>query len=112
DPVKPACQRLPLADRTSFTDEDEEAGLKGVLRVGLVAQHPAANLQHHWPMTVQQSLEGSLVLLVLEPLEQLMVRQFQRMLVPDGLPDELQDQARGSLPHHAAPSIGIDSFQR
>src|SRR5262249_26435107 len=62
DAVEPAPERRRLADRTGLSGEDEERGLEGVLDVGLVAEHAAADLQHHWPMTAHQGMEGSLLL--------------------------------------------------
>src|SRR5262245_59405991 len=75
DAVEPASERCRLPNRTGVVGEDEAGGLEGVLGVGLVAEHAAADLQHHWPMTAHQGMEDSLLLLGSESLEQFLVRQ-------------------------------------
>ena len=71
--VEPTPQRRCRADRTGLLGEDEEGSLKGVLGIGAAAQHAAADVQDHRPVPAQQGVEGSLILLGTEPLEQVPV---------------------------------------
>src|SRR5262249_17248146 len=45
------------ADRGSLLDQDEEGGLEGVLRVGLVAEDAPAHPQHHRAVPPEKLLE-------------------------------------------------------
>src|SRR5262249_30601980 len=95
-----------LADRPGLPGQNEESGLEGVLRVGLRAQHGAADVQHHRPVTAQKGMEGNLVLLGVEAVEELVVREFAHTPVVNRLADELQDRARHGLDHQAVPPSG------
>jgi hypothetical protein len=44
DAVQPTAKRCRLADGTHLPDEDEKRGLEGVLGVGLIAEHAAADI--------------------------------------------------------------------
>src|SRR5947209_3105869 len=83
DPVEPASDRYCLADRPRLAGEDEERRLEGVLGVGLVAQYAAADVEHHYPVTAQQGMKSSLILLCMELLEEFMVRQLAHAAVFD-----------------------------
>ena len=96
-----AALQLKLAKST--LREHLERGLKGVLGVGLVTEHAAAYLQHHRPVAAQQSMESRLVLLGMEPLEQVLVRQFAHLHVLNRAADQLQDGAGSDLDHRSAP---------
>jgi len=54
-------------------------------------------------MTAQQSVEGRLVLLGTELLEQMLVRQFPYVPVFHGPADQVQDRTRCSPDHDGVP---------
>jgi len=49
--VEPPAHRLAPAKGVRLSQQDEERGLKGVLGVGVVPQHPAANAEHQFPVS-------------------------------------------------------------
>ena len=55
DPVQPVPQPLPRDDGGRLAGQDEEGGLEGVLGV-VVAEHAAADAQHHRPVPADQRL--------------------------------------------------------
>jgi hypothetical protein len=55
-------------------------------------------------------VEGRLILLGMEPLEQVPVGQFSHLRVFDGAADELQDRVGCCLGHHAGLFGGKLSF--
>lgn len=89
DAVEPAPQRRRLADRAGLAGENEERGLEGVLGVGLVAEYTAADLQHHRPVPAQHGTESGLILVDMEPAEQLPIRQLPHPRVLHELADEV-----------------------
>src|SRR5437762_9092467 len=64
---------MPLAYRTCLPSERQQCRLKSVLGVVHVAQHPAADAPHHGTMPPDEQLEGSLVSLRHESLQQVSV---------------------------------------
>src|SRR5579884_1754021 len=60
--MKPAGQRLLLANARALPGEKEEGRLKGVLRVLKVMQDAPTNAHHHRPVTFHQRREGGLVI--------------------------------------------------
>jgi hypothetical protein len=67
--AQPAGDGFPFADRASFSDQGEERRLEGVLGVLFMAQHAAADVQNHRPVTPNQDLERRLIALADETLQ-------------------------------------------
>ena len=61
--MEPSAQRVVDPDRPGFAGQQEECGLKGVLRVVHILEHAMANRDHHRPVALYQGLEGRLVAL-------------------------------------------------
>jgi hypothetical protein len=59
DSVEPAGQRPRFADGAGLPGQDQEAGLKSVFGILLVAEHAPADPQHQPPMPLDQGREGS-----------------------------------------------------
>jgi hypothetical protein len=66
-------QRPPRAEHCGLSDQDEEHGLEGIFGIGVVAQNPPADREHHRPMTPHHRCEGILVTRVEKPFEQFAV---------------------------------------
>ena len=69
--MKPGPQHGAIADRAGLPDQDEEGGLEGVLRIVRVGEDPPADPEHHRPVAAEDGLEGFLVPLREEPVEEL-----------------------------------------
>ena len=77
---EPVADRPRRPDRRCFADEDEEAGLEGVLGIVGVMQNAAANTQDRGTVPAQQSLEGGLVPLTNVQAQQVAIRHPCRVL--------------------------------
>src|SRR5437762_9878496 len=64
---------MPLAYRTCLPSERQQGRLKSVLGVVHVAQHPAADAPNHRPVPPDEQLEGGLITLCHESLQQVRV---------------------------------------
>jgi hypothetical protein len=58
NPVNPGADRLVDADRPSLADQDEESGLKGILRLMAVAESPTTDTQNERSVPGYKSLES------------------------------------------------------
>jgi hypothetical protein len=61
--VKPGCETRGPAQRAGLAGEDEEGGLKGILRRVNVAEHAPAQALHHRAVTLHQRPKRGLVAL-------------------------------------------------
>ena len=75
DAVEPGSQYVALADRPGLLDQDQEGGLKGVGDVVRVIQDAPADAQDHRPMPMEDRLEGRLVAMGEESLQELSLGQ-------------------------------------
>jgi len=78
DLMKPGPQRVPYPKRAGPAQQNQERGLKGIVSVVSVAEHGAADTEHHRPVALDQYPERQLPGLIplgREPLEQLRIRQ-------------------------------------
>ena len=62
--VQPGRHRTPTTDRPRPDGQDQERGLEGVLDLVAIAEHGAADAEHHRPVSGQQGGEGKLGRLV------------------------------------------------
>jgi hypothetical protein len=67
DAVQPVADRVLPAHRRRLTGQNDEGGLKCVLRLLFVAQHAATNAEHQRPVPSHEGGERSLVALRGEP---------------------------------------------
>src|SRR5262249_15991997 len=86
--------------------QDEEGGLEGVLRVRLVAQHPAADAQDHRAVPPHQRLEGGLVPPREESLQEFRVVQVSTTPQPSA-PDAADDNVH-LAGWHGVPSLPVN----
>src|SRR5262245_194502 len=90
--VQPSRKSSPVADVDCLSDKRQEGHLKGVLRIGRVAQDAAAGVEHHLPMPPDEQLEGRLVPSIRKPPQQLSVCDAAapwRLGPPAKAPDQL-----------------------
>ena len=73
--VEPVAHQRPRDHRAGLAHQDQEGRLEGILGVGLVAEHAAADAQYHRPVPPHQGFEGRLVTLTDVALEQLGIEQ-------------------------------------
>jgi hypothetical protein len=58
DPVQPITDHASRPNRCRLADQDEERGLKSILRISLIPENAPANAQHHRPVPLDQSCES------------------------------------------------------
>src|SRR5262249_3204048 len=96
----PARHRVAVADRAAPAHQDQERRLERILRVVRIAEDPAADVQHDWPVAFHQRGEGGLGPLapLQEPIQKLAVRP-----VPDRpyLVERLESLQRNGFPRPA-----------
>src|SRR5262249_50572 len=73
--VKPVAQQLTLLQGDGFANQDQEGGLKRVLRIMDTPKYAAAYTQHHRPMPPDQRFKGAFVLAPHETVQQSCRRQ-------------------------------------
>ena len=94
--VQPGSQRVAHPEAAGLAHQNQESGLKGILRVVRIGQYAPANAQDHRPMPLDQGGErllGRIAPLGREPLEKLAVGQ---------LTDRADREECAKLPHDAA----------
>jgi hypothetical protein len=79
--VEPTSKRYRLTDRCGFPGQNNERGLECILDVCLIAEHSAADVQYHWPVSQQDGMESNFILLRTKQLKELGVSQFPHTLV-------------------------------
>ena len=75
--MEPGPQRVPHPKRTGPAHQDQERGLKGVVGISRVAEHGAADAEHHRPVALDQGPKRQVrgfIPVGREPLEQLRIR--------------------------------------
>jgi hypothetical protein len=71
--MQPGGQRLAATNGTSLPKQHKKCRLKGIFRVGLLAQLSAASAEHHRAVSPQQQLKRGCILMTIPALEQLSV---------------------------------------
>jgi hypothetical protein len=93
-------------DRRCFADEDKKGSLKGVFRIVVTAQEPAADAQNHWAMAPQERLKSCFVTARNERFQQLSIGHPGIHLRPGDLAKMVDDGVLRSGGHET-PSLAV-----
>ena len=99
DPVQPGAQRVLAPDGGRLAGEHQKCGLPGVLGVVGMAEHPAADAQHHRPVALDQGGERGLVPARDEAVQQVAVGGRVRGRRGRQLADVMQNGVQMSVAH-------------
>src|SRR3954447_18219913 len=83
--------------------EQQKSGLESVFGVGVIAQGPPANLEHHGGVAAHQLLEGRLVVAVGEAPQQIAVRGALVLFSAEGVAQIADDLGWQFDDHAGAP---------
>jgi hypothetical protein len=76
--VKPVGNKFPVSDGVALAGQDEECGLERILGVVMIPEHPATNAPNHRPMAPDQGLEGRLLPMGSESLQESPIRESMK----------------------------------
>lgn len=97
--VEPAADRVAFADGRGLASKHQEGDLEGILGLMVVVQDALAEAEDHRAMPPDQHLEGGLVALADELLQQLGVRQRATALPADEPTQLVADRVRWFVRH-------------
>jgi hypothetical protein len=105
--MKPAGQRLALANGGGPPCQEQEGGLEGVLGVLLVAEPAAAQVEDHGPVPPQHRLEGRLVVVAQEGADQFAVGPLVGGPVGGQVADVAEDRSQCCRGHRLRSLPGL-----